>query len=189
MPGEKPEPGRNGEVAMQDEDKIFGLIAQAEDIQKHAIALQRAAQDAVKTLPDASRGAVRDAAREFIIEGAEKASRGILDASNDAKATSTALRRTGLFLSVFLIAVALVMAGAGFAVMNFYGKSKLQELAELKAAIRTEQATLNELQSKTWGLELLTINGKRWIRFKRGDTPGETGTWENGKWHGIEVKP
>ena len=51
---------------MQDQDKIFGLIAQAEDIQKHALALQRSAQDAVKTLPDASRAAVRDAAKEFI---------------------------------------------------------------------------------------------------------------------------
>lgn len=144
---------------MQDEDKIFGLIAQAEDIQKHAIALQRAAQDAVKTLPDASRAAVRDAAREFIIEGAEKASRGILDASNEAKATSTVLRRTGLMQGVFLIAVALVMAGAGFAVMNFYGKSKLQELAELKAAIRAEEATLAKLQSKTWELELIIYAG------------------------------
>ena len=53
---------------MQDENKIFGLIAQAEDIQKHAVALQRAAQDAIKTLPDASRAAVRDAAKEFITE-------------------------------------------------------------------------------------------------------------------------
>ena len=51
---------------MQDQDKIFGLIAQAEDIQKHAVALQRAAQEAIKTLPDASRTAIRDAAKEFI---------------------------------------------------------------------------------------------------------------------------
>ena len=96
---------------MQDQDKIFGLIAQAEDIQKHALALQRSAQDAVKTLPDASRGAVRDAAREFITEAAEKASRGLLDASNEAKATSAALRRTGLLQGVFILAVALVVIG------------------------------------------------------------------------------
>jgi hypothetical protein len=61
---------------METEDKIYGLIAQAEDIQAHAVALQRAAQEAVKTLPDASRGAVREAAREFIVQGAETASRG-----------------------------------------------------------------------------------------------------------------
>ena len=136
---------------MQDQDKIFGLIAQAEDIQKHALALQRSAQDAVKTLPDASRGAVRDAAREFITEAAEKASRGLLDASNEAKATSAALRRTGLLQGVFLLAVALVVIGAAYAAGSFLVKSRVDELAELKAQVTAERGTLDELRSKTWG--------------------------------------
>ena len=31
---------------MQDDDKLYGLIAQAEDIQKHAVTLQQVAQEA-----------------------------------------------------------------------------------------------------------------------------------------------
>lgn len=57
---------------MKDEDKIFGLIAQAEDIQAHAVKLQQAAQEAVKTLPDATREAVRVQAREIITEASKK---------------------------------------------------------------------------------------------------------------------
>lgn len=176
---------------MQNDDKIFGLIAQAEDIQKHAVALQRSAQDVIKTLPDASRAAVRDAAREFIIEGAEKASRGLLNASNEAKDTATALRRTGLMQGFFLLAVALVVGGVGFAVMGFIGKSKIAELNELKAAIRTEQATLNELQSKTWGLELVNYqDGTRGIILPRGTKVDRTGTVQDGSGRiGIILRP
>lgn len=32
---------------MQDDDKLYGLIAQAEDIQKHAVTLQQVAQEGV----------------------------------------------------------------------------------------------------------------------------------------------
>lgn len=154
---------------MQDDDKIYGLIAQAEDIQRHAVALQRAAQDAIKTLPDASRTAVRDAAREFITEGAEKASRGILDASSEAKATCAFLKRTGLFHGVFLVAVALILGAGLFVGVSYVSKSKLADLAELKAAIRTEEATLRELQTKTWGLELVKYqDGTRGIVLPKG---------------------
>lgn len=68
---------------MKDEDKIFGLIAQAEDIQAHAVKLQQAAQEAVKTLPDATREAVRVQAREIITEASKNASEGLLRASNE----------------------------------------------------------------------------------------------------------
>lgn len=167
---------------MQTEDKIYGLIAQAEDIQKHSIALQRAAQDAIKTFPDASRTAIRDAAREFIAEGAEKASRGLLDASNEARATSAALRRTGLIQGLFLLAVALVIGAVGFAVMGFIGKSRLAELHELKAAIRQEQAILGELQSKTWRLELVNYqDGTRGIILPRGTNVDRTGAVPDGR--------
>lgn len=178
---------------MENDDKIFGLIAQAEDIQKHAVALQRAAQDAIKTLPEASRNAVRDAAREFIAEGAEKASRGLLDASNEAKTAAATLRQTGqrtrLFQVLLLLAVALVIMGAAYGAGSLLIKNRVAELDELKALVIAEQAKLAELQSKTWGLELVIVEGQRWIRFKTGDSPGEKVNWENGKRQGIEVLP
>lgn len=170
---------------MQNEDKIFGLITQAEDIQKHAIALQRAAQDAIKTLPEASRSAVR----EFIIEGAEKASRGLLDASNEAKVTSAALRQTGIYQGIFLVAIAIIFAGAVFAAMSFTGKSKLVDLYELKAQIREEEGRLAELRSKTWELELMTYNdGGRGIILPRGTAYSHTAKQNDGRTV-IIIKP
>ena len=50
---------------MQDDDKLYGLIAQAEDIQKHAVTLQQVAQEAVKGLPGGYKEAVKGAAREI----------------------------------------------------------------------------------------------------------------------------
>ncbi len=174
---------------MQDEDKIFGLIAQAEDIQKHAVALQRAAQEAIKTLPDASRTAIRDAAKEFITEGAEKASRGLLDASNEARDTSAALRRTGLMQGVFLLAVALVAIGAAYVAGGFLAKSRLNELAELKAQITQEQATLAELRSKTWGLELVNYgDGTRGVLLPKGVKVDRTGNVSDGR-AAVVIKP
>jgi hypothetical protein len=142
---------------MQDDDKIFSLIAQAEDIQSHAVKLQRVALDAIEKLPDASRTAVRDATKEFIVEGAEKASRGLLDASNEAKATSAALRRTGLLLGVFLLMVALIIIGIAYILSDDLVKSRVAKLAELQAQIDKEQTALAELREKTWawGLELV----------------------------------
>jgi hypothetical protein len=174
---------------MQDEDKIFGLIAQAEDIQKHAIALQRVAQDAIKTLPDASRGAVRDAAREFIIEAAENASRGLLDASNEARATSVALRRTGLLQGVFLLAVALVVVGAVYAAGGWLVRSRVDGLAELKAQVTAERATLDELRSKTWGLELVSYgDGTRGIVLPKGVKIDRTGAVSDGR-AAVVIRP
>jgi len=174
---------------MQNEDKIFGLIAQAEDIQKHAIALQRVAQDAVKTLPEASRSAVRDAAREFIIEGAEKASKGLLDASSEAKATSEALRRTGLMQGAFLLLVALVAIGAVYFAGSLLFKSRLEELAELKIQLAQARAALDELQSKTWGLELVNYgDGTRGILLPKGVKVDRTGNVPDGR-AAVVIKP
>ena len=174
---------------MNEEDKIFGLIAQAEDIQQHAVALQRVAQDAVKTLPDAARGAVRDATREFIVQGAETASRGLLDASSEAKATASYLRHTGLMQGIFLLAVALVIIGAAYAAGQWIFNSRISELAELKAQVRAERAILGELQSKTWGLELVSYgDGTRGIILPRGTKVDRTGAIPDGR-IGIVIKP
>lgn len=175
---------------MQDENNIFGLIAHAEDIQKHAVALQRSVQDAINKIPETSKSAVRDAAKEFITEEAKKASVGLLDASNEAKATSVALRRTGLMQGVFLVAVVVVICCTGFGVMNFIINSKFQELAELKTAIRKEQITLNDLYSKTWGLELVKYqDGTRGILLPKGIKVDRTGKIKETGQEAIVIKP
>ena len=175
---------------MQDDDKLYGLIAQAEDIQKHAVTLQRATQEAVKGLPEGYREAVKGAAREILTEAAENASMALLSACNVAKASSAALRRTGLMQGVFLLAVALVLAGAIFAGMNWLISGRISELAELKAAITTEQARFDELQSKTWGLELVNYgDGTRGIILPKGIKVDRTGTVEKTGQAAIVIKP
>lgn len=166
---------------MKTEDQLYGLMAQAEDIQKHAVAFQRAAQDAVKTLPDAAKGAVRDAAREFIVQGAETASRGLLDASSEAKAAASSLRRTGLMQCVFLLAVALVVISATYAAGALLAKNRVDELAELKAAIRAEEAILAELRSKTWELKLVEWDDERGIILPKGVKVMRSGQMKDGR--------
>jgi len=175
---------------MQDDDKLYGLIAQAEDIQKHAVTLQRAAQEAVKGLPEGYREAVKGSAREILTEAAENASTALLSACNEAKASSAALRRTGLMQGVFLLAVALVLAGAFFAGMNWLISGRIGELAELKTAITAEQSKLDELQSKTWGLELVNYgDGTRGIVLPKGIKVERTGTLEKSGQAAIVIKP
>ena len=157
---------------MQDDDKLYGLIAQAEDIQKHAVTLQQVAQEAVKGLPGGYKEAVKGAAREILTEAAQNASTALLEACNEAKASSSALRRTGLLQAVFLLAVALIIAGASLGGLNWFIKSRLSELAEVKSAIQAEKATLADLQSK-W-----TVNRSN-ILYKCGWSPFEETTFNS----------
>ncbi len=157
---------------MQSEDKIFGLIAQAEDIQAHAVKLQQVAQEAIKTLPEATRGAVRDAAREIIVEGTEKASRGLLDASSRAIAASEQLRGASAAALIkhvtVLFLVALVISAAIYFGLGFLVKKRAAELEALTVQVEAHRAALDELQSKTWGLELGADATQRWIVLPKG---------------------
>ena len=167
---------------MQDDDKLYGLIAQAGDIQKHAVTLQQVAQEAVKGLPGGYKEAVKGAAREILTEAAQNASTALLEACNEAKASSSALRRTGLLQAVFLLAVALIIAGASLGGLNWFIKSRLSELAEVKSAIQAEKATLADLQSKTWKLELITFSdGSRGVILPKGKQYERITTMEDGR--------
>lgn len=160
---------------METEDKIFGLIAHAEDAQKALRDFQVAAREAVKTLPEAARAAIRDAAREFIVQGAETASRGLLDASSEAKTAATSLRRTGILQGVFVLAMGMVVAVGTVAVVWWSTSSLRDEAAELRSTIATlkrdvaeEQRTFQELSGKTWRLELATWKEERGIILPKG---------------------
>lgn len=55
--------------AMGDKNTIFALMAQAEEMQKHAIELQQMAQNAIGTLPDAVKKAGKDIYKTSILYG------------------------------------------------------------------------------------------------------------------------
>jgi hypothetical protein len=127
--------------------------------------------------------------KEEFVQGAETVSRGLLDASSEAKAAASSLRRTGLLQGVFLLAVALVIIGTAYVAGGRLVKSRVDDLAELKAVIRAEQATLAELQGKTWGLELVKYqDGTRAIILPKGVKVDRTGAVPDGR-TGIVIKP
>ncbi len=92
------------------------------------------------------------------------------------------MRRTGLLQAVFLLAVALIIAGASLGGLNWFIKSRLSELAEVKSAIQAEKATLADLQSKTWKLELITFSdGSRGVILPKGKQYERITTMEDGR--------
>ena len=168
---------------MENEDKIFGLIVQAEDIQRHAVVLQRVAQDAFKTLPDASRSAVSDAAREIIVQGTEKASRGLLDASREAKAAATELRNIqGRAWFVYLFGLCLVAVIIVFGLYFGLGwmiQLRAAELRELKAETQEMQATVDKLNNQYGKALFNTCDGRPCVRVN--ERLGRYGDVKNGE--------
>lgn len=171
------------------EERLFTLMAHAEDLQRVGQKVLENTNAAAKRLETEAAGAVLSAVRAGIDEtlqdtktGLTGAAEGLKGASEEAKDAGEYLRRTGFFLGVFLLAVAIVIAGGLFGVMHLVGKSRLQDLAELKAAIQREQATLAELESKTWRLELVQYkDGTKGIILPKGAKLDRTGEVPDGR--------
>jgi hypothetical protein len=166
---------------MQD-NKIFGLMAQAEDIQAHAVKLQAATEDALTRLPEAARRTFETVARETFAETAQKASEGLMEASRGARDASVTLRSTGVLVAVFLLGVAIVIGGAGWGVGSYLVSSRKEELADLRQQIAAEKSTLEALQEKSWRLELVNYDdGTRGILLPRGVHVERTGLVKGGR--------
>lgn len=180
----------------QTEERLFTLMTHAEDLQRVAQSSLQEVGKAVQRMETGTGNAILSVVRAGIDEtmqetktGLTGAATGLKEASDEAKSTGEYLRRTGVILGVFLLAVAVVIAGGLFGVMHLVGKSRMNELAELKAAIQTEQATLDELQTKTWGLELVQYkDGTRGIILPKGIKISHTGTVANGR-EAVVIKP
>lgn len=174
---------------MREDEKIYGLIAQAEDIQRHAQELQHSAEDAVRRLPEATRGAIRGAADEILAESAKKATESLIRASEGASMAGAILRRTAVLQGVFLLAVALVVAGAGYFALGYVYRERLADLAEVKAQVQAERATLADVRRETWALELVTYSdGTRGIILPKGTKVDRTATVQDGR-SVILIKP
>lgn len=175
---------------MDTDDKIFALVAQAEDIQEHAIDIQETATKTLKAIPEVARAAVLEATKELIAEGAEQASKKLLTASKTAERASAALRRTGIMQGFFLVAVIVVMGAIGWAGVGYLVKSRVSELAGLNAAIARERGTLADLKSQTWGLELIDADEQRAIILPRGVKFNHAGPLQDGSGRvGLVINP
>lgn len=134
------------------EEKLFELMAQAEDLQNHAAKLQNEAQEVFSALPLA------------VEQAGQK------------------IRSTGLQMALILFGVGIIVCGASVAFIGWSTDSLREERAALKTAIQAEEATLAELQSKTWRLELVNYSdGGHGIILPKGTTFSHTAKIENGR--------
>ena len=147
------------------EEKLFELMAQAEDLQNHAAKLQKEAQEVFSALPLA----------------VEQSGRKILS--------------TGLLGALFVLAVGVVGAAVAVAGVWWSTSSLRDEAAELRSSIATlkrvvaeEQKTFQELSGKTWRLELVKWDDERGIILPKGVKFVRSGPLKDGR-EAIVIKP
>lgn len=127
---------------METEDKIYGLIVQAQEMQKFCLEFKGTAEGVIKTLPGVARDTVGDVAKEIIVEGTKKASVGLLDASSKAMVAAEELSRAhtaALIKHIFVLTCTTVLFAAGLWAWGNWAWSDVQtaraELAQLQAAV------------------------------------------------------
>lgn len=114
---------------MTPEDRIYGLIAQAEDIQAHAVSLQRRAVETFDALPKA----VRDAGDEL---------------------RSHWMKATGL--SIAIVICVGITVGIGVSAYIHYKTAALgAEAQALRTEVNSLKTTAAQLAGQTWNLELI----------------------------------
>jgi len=174
---------------MQDTDKIYGLIAQAEDIQAHAIRLQHEseglqtiAQNTLQKLPEAFKAAVRESAKEIFDSEVKNVSKGLLRASERAEDSISALAGIWLKSSLILVALALVIAGAGWGATSWLIRRRLAQLTELDRQISQDSAIKA-------GFELVSYNdGTQGIILPKGTAYVRSGQAQDGR-TAVVIKP
>ncbi len=152
------------------DDKIYELMAQAEILQEHALALQNKASEAILEIPEA-------------IDGVKEK-----------------LRSTALWSAlIWVITGAVVVLGVWIAIMwstkgLLEEQNRLQwEVGDLKGQVKNlrkevqaEEEKLAKIHSESWGIEVGEIKGQRWLKLGKGYEVGKTIEWKDGR-EGIEV--
>lgn len=134
------------------EEKLFELMAHAEDLQKHAVQLQDKAQETFSGLT-------------LAVEQAQKK-----------------IRSTGLQMALIMLGISVLVCGLTLKIFLWSTESLKKEREALRVAIQVEEATLAELQSKTWKLELVNdSNGVRVIILPKGVQFVRSGKLKDGR--------
>lgn len=134
------------------EEKIFELMAHAEDLQKHAEQLQDKAQETFSGLT-------------LAVEQAQKK-----------------IRSTGLQMALIILGISVLVCGLTLKIFLWSTESLKKEREALKVAIQAEEVTLGELQSKTWKLELVNdSDGIRGIILPKGVQFVRSGKLKDGR--------
>lgn len=148
---------------MKDEEKIYGLIAHAEEIQQHTVHLHEEAKKAIEDI------------RLFTDE-----------IRKDAKQAVKPILQAGLVQAVYIgstaIIVSLLVSVALIKGLGWHVNIKKLELTELKNKILIEETTLSSIKKKTWSLELVEYNdGIRGIILPRGVKFNQAASVQDGR--------
>lgn len=125
---------------MTDEEKLYTLMAQAEDLQTHAAKLQNEAKETFSALPVA-------------VEQAGKK-----------------IRSTGLQMALLLLGLAIVVCGGSVGFFVWSTESLREERKQLDVEVRAAQASLEKMQANTWGLTFQESEKGRFIVLPEGMT-------------------
>jgi len=170
------------------EDKLFALIAHAEEIQTAARNFETAAGTVLSGLQEVFKDVVRDEARTIITNATKRASEGLQEASREVQTATKLLRRTWVvgLGSLAVVTLVLILAFIG---SNALLKGRGADLDELKVKVAQERATLDELRSKTWSLELMKYDdGSRGIILPKGVRIDRTGDVKDGR-AAVVIRP
>lgn len=139
------------------EEKLFELMAQAEDLQNHAAKLQNKAQEAFSALPLA------------VEQAGQK------------------IRSTGLQMALILLGLAIVACGGSVGFFVWSTESLREERKALQVAIQAEEVTLANLKSETWGIKLTVFrDGKKGIVLPKGIKYERHGKIEGGQYANMD---
>lgn len=201
-------------LAKEEQEIVSALIDKAEDQEKNVKTLceqiRTAGKDISKkietvlaTIPNeihqgAQAGANKavQGATVSVADSLEAATKSLQSAADEGRASAKAIRHTGLLLSATLLAIAVVIIGLTyFVIAPALVRSYADDLADVKAELAEERATLAAMRSETWGLELNTYrDGTRAIVLPKGVKYIRNGEMEDAKGKkngriGILIKP
>ncbi len=139
------------------EEKLFELMAQAEDLQTHAAKLQNEAQEVFSALPLA------------VEQAGQK------------------IRSTGLQMALILLGLAIVVCGVSVGFFVWSTESLREEREALQIAIQAEEAMLAKMKSETWGIKLTVFrDGKKGIVLPKGIKYERHGKIEGGQYANMD---
>lgn len=198
-------------MSQEQEDVIIVMIAQAQEaqgvamklldqaqaLQKQAERTQNVTHEVLLGVASEIRKGARVGTREILqeatgiaVDGLKDSAIGLQEAAAEGRATAKALRRTGLLLGAFVLAIAVIIIGLIHSVIApALVRSYAGDLAGVKDELAAERAALAKLQSETWRLELVNYqDGTRGIILPKGVKVDRTGPVKDGR-IGILITP
>lgn len=149
-------------------------------------------------IPDELRQGAQAGAKEAVqgatglaVDGLREATKGLSAAAAEGRATAKAISHEALKSGVVLLAIALVIVGLGyFVALPLLIQGYADDLADIKAQVEAEKATLARLQSETWQLELVEYqDGSRGILLPKGVKVDRTGPLKDGRVGIVIITP